>query len=338
MKPLPFLLITASLLVFAGCPQDPEYYEETPTDSTTESTTSTEETALESNTSDFTPPEDFEWGWENDGPFEMRLLSARSEDGINWERDNQIISNQAGAPNMVVAPDGTIHLYYIGGNILGKDQAMAVALSDDKGATWTYKEVSIENSPLAGPPGDPDVVIREDGTFRLYFTSSPPNSTLPGIYYADSEDGLTFTYGGEAFRPEAMAIDSTTFYWNDEWVMFTFTGFEPAHLFATSSDGDTFSFVKKVVFSDEGDLSYFLSNVVLDQDGTLRVYGFDLEKGGDIRSSTSTDGLTWVDEGLVHLELDPDNGLEGHYLKDPAVVQLEDGSYFMVYVTRVKQE
>ncbi len=295
--------------------------------------TSTEELSSEN---DFEPPSEVERGMVDAGPYEMRLLSATSEDGINWERTNTIISEQANVPDMMVTEDGTIFLYYVGGNIMGKDQSIAAAVSMDSGETWTFKKVTIDGlDNIHSVPGDPDIAMREDGTYRLYFTAQIDGEKMPSIQYADSTDGLNFIYGGKAFSAEGyMTIDSSAFYINGKWMMNTFSDFKTEVITgASEDDGDTFT-LAKVQEVKYNDVPYFVSNPFPLPDGSVRFYSFQL-RPSEFRSFITTDGLTWKDEGNVYLSYEEgENELEGFYIKDPSVIQLPDGSYFMVYVTR----
>lgn len=339
MKKILSILIAFTLLT--GCWKQAEQIEEETPTTTVEKPEKTKDLSV----NDFETPTDFDWGWENKGPYEMQLLSARSTDGVKWTRTNQNISKQANTPNMVVTEDGIVYLYYTGGNIAGKEQAIAAAVSQDNGTSWVYKNVTISGGTILSTPGDPDVVIKEDGTFRLYFTAQVKGRSKPGIYYADSTDGLEFTYGGEALNKEdSMIMDSSTFFWKDMWYMFTLDGFDAAHVFASSKNGDNFTFLKKEKIGENEAINYFLSNEIIGTDGVLRAYGFDLRKNGEIRSATSENGVSWKDEGIVHLSLDEGTqndtinwNDESYYLKDPAVAQLQDGSFLMVYVTRAQQ-
>lgn len=286
---------------------------------------------------DFTPPTEVDRGMGDAGPFEMRLLSAHSEDGITWERDNVILSEQANVPDMVITEDGTILLYYVGGNIMGKDESMAVAVSQDDGVTWSFKSVIIEGAEQIGSnSGDPDIILLDDGTFRLYFTAQIKNSDGPGIQYAEGTDGLTFSYKGQALKDEeTMTIDSSVYRIGDEWRMNTFSDFETTVIQAQSQDeGESFEIVKmsNITYNK---VPYFLSNPFTLPDGSVRMWSFQLYPTSQFRSFVTTDGLNWEDEGHVYLSYEEGaNELEGFYIKDPVVVQLPDGSYFMVYVTR----
>ncbi len=314
MKKL-FTLLAALSLMSAGC------------------TSVEQEESLDLSLNDFEPPSEVERGHENFGPFEHRLLTAVSEDGITWERTNEILVEQANTPDMTLK-DGVIYLYYTGANFDGQEEGMAAALSSDGGESWTFKRVTLSGADkIHTVPGDPDIALRDDGSFRLYFTAQIDGSKTPSIQYADSTDGLNFTYGGEAFQADGYTtIDSSAFYVDGHWAMLTFSGFGSEVIHATSSDGgDTFDLVKAedIIYENR---PYFMANPLTLEDGSVRFYAFDMK---NFRSFVTEDGLTWEDEGNSLLEYEEsENELEGFYIKDPSVVQLEDGSYLMVYVTR----
>lgn len=282
---------------------------------------------------DFEPPTEVERGMETAGPFEHRLLTAVSEDGITWERTNEILVEQGNTPDMTIK-DGVIYLYYTGGNFDGQEQGIAAALSGDGGESWTFKRVTLlGGDEILSVPGDPDIALREDGSFRLYFTAQLAGAEGPSILYADSTDGLNFTYEGEAFQKDGYTtIDSSAFYIDDHWAMLTFSGFETDVIHAISSDdGDSFEFVKaeNVTYKNK---PYFMANPLTLKDGSVRFYAFEF---AEFRSFVTEDGLTWEDEGNTILTYEEgENELEGFYIKDPSVVQLDDGTYLMVYVTR----
>lgn len=311
-------LFAALSLVSAGC---------------STSTSVSEKTELDLSVDDFEPPTEVERGMETAGPFEHRLLTATSEDGITWERTNEILVEQGNAPDMMIK-DGTIYLYYTGGNFDGQEEGIAVAISSDGGDSWTFKRVTISGTDnIHTIPGDPDIALRDDGSFRLYFTAQIDGSKAPSIQYADSTDGLNFTYEGETFQADGYTtIDSSAFYVDGHWAMLTFSGFGTEVIHAISSDdGDSFDFVKAedVIYNKR---PYFMANPLTLGDGSVRFYAFQLD---EFRSFVTTDGLTWEDEGNSLLEYEEgENELEGFYIKDPSVVQLDDGTYLMIYVTR----
>ncbi|MFN4133216.1 MAG: glycosyltransferase family 39 protein, partial [Candidatus Hadarchaeales archaeon] len=56
-----------------------------------------------------TPPP----GVTGDGPWNHRVLSATSSDGLTWVKDDRIISDQASVPDAIVDKEGNIRVYYV---------------------------------------------------------------------------------------------------------------------------------------------------------------------------------------------------------------------------------
>jgi predicted GH43/DUF377 family glycosyl hydrolase len=70
--------------------------------------------------------------------------------------------------------------------------------------------------------------------------------------------------------------------------------------------------------------------------GGYRFYCFDVESPPSHRiwSIFSTDGETWEVEGKI-LDVDVATGFESVFVRDPAVLQIPDGTYVMFYTTRI---
>lgn len=287
---------------------------------------------------DFIPPSEPERGYEEAGPFEHRLLTATSKDGLTWEKQNQIITEQGNTPDTVVR-NGTIYLYYTGGNFDGQEQGIAAALSSDGGETWIFKRVTLNGlDDIQSIPGDPDIALLEDGTFRLYFTAQADGDPSPAIFLAESTNGLDFDYVGKTFDAEGyITIDSSAFYVNGEWMMLTFNGFGSEVIHARSQDEGLHFTFEKAQNITAGKDPVFMANPITLEDGSVRFYAFDLA-AGLFYSFTSSDGLNWSQEPGVRLSYDDSNELEGFYIKDPSVVRLDDGTYLMIYVTRAPLE
>lgn len=281
--------------------------------------------------SDFTPP----FGRPVNPPpasaGERRLLLARSTDGVHFTAGGEVLTDQGNVPDIVVDPDGTLRVYYIGQSIeANKEESTVVAISKDNGTTWTFRKLTYKNWPQPRDPSDPDVVLLDDGTYRMYFTSSLPNNML-GIVYADSPDGITFTYQGIALESTSSVIDSTTFYFDDMWHMYVLQEKVPGQLHAISTDGNTFTLTDtaNVVLPLD---RYILSNQLL-EGSMIRMFGFNLPEA-NIRTFTSTDGEVWLADDIA-LEGNTTATLGSNYIQDSSVAQLEDGTYLMVYVSEM---
>jgi hypothetical protein len=267
-----------------------------------------------------------------EGPWTVRLMTARSTDGVTFTRTNHVIMDQANVPDMILKGD-LIYLYFTGGELGKYQNATALMLSSNGGKTWVNRYMTLEGyRPGTTDPlvGDPDVIVLDDGTIRMFFTSGDGQPPDIRIFYADSQDGINFTYKGVAFdRPENV-MDSLTFRVGSTWHMVTLGG-----LHGTSADAAQFTYQDTLSFTNGGNppQPIVVSNELF-FDATVRLYGFDYGQG-ELRSFTSTDGTSWARTPDVHLKLDTSVGLESEMVKDPALIRLSDGTYLMVYVTRI---
>lgn len=284
--------------------------------------------------SDFTPPTGRATNPPPASAGERRLLLAHSADGISFTASGEVLTDQGNVPDLIIEADGTIRVYYIGQSIeAGKEENTVVAISQDNAATWTFHKLTYQNWPQPRDPSDPDVVLLDDGTYRMYYTSSI-SSTKFGIVYATSPDGITFTYQGQSFEsPFGNAVDSTTFYYNGLWHMYVLQEEQDGQLHATSTDGLTFTLAAqpRVQLSSN---AYVISNPLI-ENGVLRMFGFSVSDK-NIRSFTSTDGDSWT-SGDIALNGDATVTLGSNYIQDLSVGKLMEGSYFMVYVSEISK-
>jgi hypothetical protein len=282
--------------------------------------------AQEPLTSDFQPPQGADLQSPNESPGHFRLLTATSEDGLTFTPTGNLITDQANVPDMVLDENGRLFLYFTGWQLGGRQNATAVAISDDLGETWVFKYLQLEGFDRA-PLVDPDIVLLQDGTFRLFGTSAIGQKKL-GIVYAEGTDGIHFKKIGTALEAPDSTVDSTTFFLGDQWHMLTLPARQGDQLYSTSSDGKTFTFQTSLKFE-----SFFMANGVV-VEGGFRLYGFSFSDAA-FGSFFSVDGQSWEKESGVRLAYDPESPLEDQYIKDPAIQQLPDGTYLMVYVTRI---
>lgn len=290
-------------------------------------------------TSDFTPPQGAAHGFdrEGEGAWQKRLMTAVSEDGLNFRRTNGVITDQGNVPDFVPGDEGVLYLYYSAGVAGERNNAMAVAITFDAGETWIFKYVVIHGTERMGSPGDPDVCRLPDGRFRMYFTSGAPGAKAPQIFYAEGEDGIQFELKGPAFGMEdEPVIDSFTTLIGETWHMYTLGSSANRLWHAVSMDGTVFQYAGHPEFRVEG-RTYIPTNELVLEDGRVRFFAFGPGRGGDIRSFITKDGYEWEPEEGARLSLDESGGLEKDFVKDAAVVKLEDGKYLMVYVTGIPE-
>ncbi|MBI4435290.1 exo-alpha-sialidase [Candidatus Uhrbacteria bacterium] len=260
-----------------------------------------------------------------DGPFEHRLMTAISYDGLSYTQNDTWVADQADSPDAVVK-DGTIYLYYTGWIVGDRINTTAVALSRDGGRTWVYKHLELTDAGPIDRVVYPDVVLLEDGTFRLFFTAGNPQ----GIHYAESVDGITFAYKGVVFaQSDDIAIDSTTFKVGDTWHMYAASKDGTKRLWhLTSTDGSGFTVYAMTSFPFENEPRMPGNGYWLEDRYHLYLSSTD---DVSIRSTWSKKGFDWYPGEGVRLE-----PLETEaWVRDPAIVALENGQYLMFYVTKI---
>jgi len=244
-------------------------------------------------------------GTTNDGPWNHRVMSATSGDGLTWVKDAPVISDQASVPDAILDNDGNIRIYYIdwyNGHVI------SVALSHD-GVNWIYKKTTIQGevagSQEAISPVDPDIVLLPDGRYRLFYMYAGK------IYSAVSSYGINFVKeDGVRYQHETTVYDPDVVKMGDVWRMFVSLGLR--NLSTVSTDGLSFSRENELPFDGSVSCTIPLEN-------GYRMYYM---KQGGIFSSFSSDGGNWAFEGL---RLDNAG--------DPTIIHLQSGTYKMFYKT-----
>jgi hypothetical protein len=157
-----------------------------------------------------------------------RLLLANSPDGINWNRTNIVLGDRSSVADGLVLPSGRILIYYVtGAKIINSVEQNAndivMAVSDNNGSAWIYKDVIFNNIPIgATKPVDPNVVLLADGSIRMFVTIDPDQSGTekPQTYSAISTDGgFTYTIEGKRFSvTNTEILDPENFRFSDsDW-------------------------------------------------------------------------------------------------------------------------
>ncbi|GEM_PF-677677 len=239
----------------------------------------------------------------DDGPWNYRIMSASSRDGLTWVRDNIIIADQASVPDAIVDKEGNIRIYYVDWY---NGHRISAALSHD-GTNWIYKVVTVTGQVVQpgelDAPADPDIVLLPDGNYRLYYMYKG------AIYSAISSHGIDFTKE-EGTRFQEMGrfwTDPDVCKMGDVWRMFVWR--EGETISTVSNDG--LSFKREYALLGVG------IQCTIPIGGGYRMY---YPKNEGIFTAFSKDGVGWVEEGLR---------LEGAW--DPAVIRMQDGTYKMFY-------
>lgn len=288
--------------------------------------------------SDFTPPRGKTIGPEKLGPWNKRLMSAISTDGLNFVRTNKVITDQGDVPDLIQDSKGWVYLYYTGWTIGNEQNKTVVAISKDGGKNWIYKKLRLEGFGGSSRAGavDPDIQILPDGTFRLYLTWHPEDVLGPRTYYAEGKDGINFTNKGVAFlRPGREVLDPSTLKIGSNWHIFAGGRIDVpgGNWHGISSDGESFTFDEIKTFVKDGKYQAMANGIPVP--GGYRFYTFSHGDNPTINSFFTTDGITWEADPGTRLGLDHSSGLESWGVMDPAIIRLSDGTYLMIYVTKI---
>lgn len=281
----------------------------------------------------------------------LRLLVAKSNDGMNWTRTNLVLSDRSSVADGLVLPSGRLLVYYVAGciEVSGSEQPanhIKVAISDDSGKSWTYKDVQFNNLLSGGTlPVDPNVVLLDNGNINMLVTIDPDQtgSQKPCSYSALSTDG-GFTYtlsntsvysvsGTDVLDPENFRFGS------GNWKLWA-GGIPGKNMFGLSTN-DATSFTDQGEFCSATNIDnslecYVTADVIQYDASTYRMYAFGTSPNGQlIRSLSSTDGDTWVLDPTVNLTVLSSSGVEDLDVWAPTVLKLNDTSFIMVYETRI---
>jgi len=257
-------------------------------------------------------------GPREDGPWNHRLLIAFSEDGKRWHKTYRVLSDQASVPDVIIDPEGRIRVYYVDYHNLG----ITLAISRD-GERWRYIGVKGLNASWV----DPDVVLLPDGRYRLYASYMPLHGSQDRILSAISRDGIHFEVesGCRYHQPGRLVVDPDVFYFQGRWYMII----GPRLTLLESKDGSTFTLVGDLPL--EGAVS---STILVD--GRLRIYYHRLESDGrlHIYMAETRDLEEWSIERV--LSPGSPGSLDAYGVGDPAVAELPDGGYIMIYKTWIE--
>ncbi|MFN8375041.1 MAG: exo-alpha-sialidase [Anaerolineae bacterium] len=294
--------------------------------------------------SDFEPPQGAATPAPDDsrmqsGPWNQRLMTAFSTDeGLTWTRTNQIVSDQADVPTAIIDAEGRIFLYFVTYYEALRNSTV-LALSEDSGETWVYRQLDFGNVPTRPAPTDPAAVLLEDGRIRLYFirgVGQPPRLVSMS---AISDDGLHFTIEdgtrldsalGNVFCAAILSI-------NGQYHLFS-PSMEPGWVHAVSDDGLNYEEQAPIVLPG----GYFMGKGVVETPEGYRVFAHQGSPDSasfvpSIVSFLTTDGFSFTQEAGTRLQPDESGGLEARAVRNPSVIRLPDGRLMMFYVTLIPE-
>lgn len=159
------------------------------------------------------------YGIQTTTPVTEKLFRATSSDGITFtdqpgtEEDGAVLVADADENDFVSVPDliyltgATLRIYFVANTV---DSRIHTATSTDNGQTWTREgEITLTGS-YGGQTNDPDIVLLEDGSYRLFFTTPPEGTSIGDLRLrsATSTDGRTFTVETGEIQTPSGSIDA----------------------------------------------------------------------------------------------------------------------------------
>ena len=257
------------------------------------------------------------------GPYQHKILSASSTDGINWSLDRGVRLEHASVP-CAIADGNRILLYYVDADRgPGLPESIACAISTD-GINFIKQPFDIKGM-TTRKALDPAVMRTPSSQFRLYYLASNASGD-PGkdlephqIHLALSDDGINFGYDKPVFTYPGL-VDPDVFVLNDRWFMYVPS--KGSTIIATSTDGREFTYLQQLYLNN-----WATEAPIKLEDGSLRMYAFQEGKptGNAVHSFRSNNGIDWIEEPSDRLV-----AADGEKITSPSVVRWGNG-YKMFY-------
>ncbi len=245
-------------------------------------------------------------------PYYHRVYSATSSDGVNWVVDNTLLFDHASVPGAVYF-ENKLYVYFVNATDW-QNEKLSVAISQDRGATFTVHDVQItgSNSPY---PVDPNPII-DNGKIRLTYFGNFMQSETGKMVTATSSDGVNFTEDrvlitGNFTDPDLFYDDV-----RGEWVLFlspTMTKATAPSISSTFTTDTGFSWNGSVSSTHKIGSKYYTYYI---SDGKISVAEY------------SNGTLTSVATNILNYQ-----GLNA----DPSVAIFGENDYKMFFKTQVNQ-
>jgi len=262
----------------------------------------------------------YNWSTMTDGPYRDKVSFATSTDLLTWADSEEILAEHASVPGAVYK-DGIIYVYFVDVSEDGEPEQTGLIRSEDNGQTWLSKEHVIYEGIGDKVPVDPAPFLLDDGRIRLYYfdineerTSDDPERTNK-IYSAVSTDGINFVQeDGIRFSKHGI-YDPDVIEVNGVWRMYV--GDIDGNMVISAISSDGLNFVEEGIAYSGGAVPD-----VFFKDGTYYLYvaGIDI--------ATSQDGVSFSKTAYSF------QSQLGGVTADPSVIELNDGTYIMLYKTK----
>lgn len=251
---------------------------------------------------------------------------ATSNDGFSFTETGRILVTNADSPDVVRLPNDQLLAVFRHQPQPSAAPLLAAARSTDDGRSWspprplTFKGGQVD----PGNVGSPSLVLMPNGLVRLYVGLPPSQDGAARLGSAVTRDGITYQADPQVrVRFDRAAAVGPVAFWRelDLHLLVTLTDAADRRGSVRPPAVHLFSSKEGRRFKDAGVMREpVIPGDVLSERGGYRMYVTD--RGG-IRCMVSPDGLRWRRHPATCLKVGA----------DPAVVQLRDGRYLMLYCT-----
>jgi hypothetical protein len=228
------------------------------------------------------------------GPYQHKVLSAASADGLNWTLDPGVRLEHASVPCAINAGNKII-LYYVDADRgPGQPESVACAVTTD-GINFVKQPFKIAGMPTLKAL-DPSILRDDNGQFLLYYLASNASGDPAAekadhqIHLAVSEDGINFRYDRSVFSYPGL-VDPDVFFYKGQWFMYVPS--TNGTVVAVSQDGRSFNYLQTLALKN-----WATEAPVKLANGSLRLYAFQEGKpsANTVHSFISTNGIDWTEE------------------------------------------
>ena len=277
--------------------------------------------------------------------------------GVAIDLDTPLDSTRILTPNVVRLPEGGYRMYYTGRGPAHPDpDAIGYVLSahSDDADTW-IKDPGIRidlHSPRATTRTlCPDVVPLPDGTWRMYYearSGDAPTTILSAVsdngLQWETEAGIRIGDGAWSYgTPRLIYLEDgrSRLYFHRYTHPLSYELNAGNHIIsAISSNGLEFTMEEGVRIAQETareTFSVYAPEVIRLGDGSYRMYyaAWTRDIPGGIFTATSSDGLTWVKDPEICIELDVPFDID--MISEPCITELPDGRPRLFYEARDRE-